>query len=297
MTTPTTTPTRPPPRTNEGPPPAAPKTAAPEIKRPSKTKRGVRVVYVAVEGFGKTTTGALGPNPLMIMAPEEQGYLTLHSRSLVPELPMMQPRSWPQLLAGIEQIIGSPSEYETVVLDAMVGLEALCASWVCHTNFGGDWGERGFAAYGRGTRIVAREWPQLLARLSALADRGVNVLVLGHARVKRFNAPDGPDYDRYECNCGSDEVWARTKAWGEAVLFGMFRPIVEQNRPESNIAKAHGKAIAHERIMRCEYSAVADAKNQYGLEAEYRLPDEPRACAAAFWGLVIGGKAAKENRR
>ncbi len=283
-----------PPRLNSAPPPPSTRTAPPPIERPSPDRHGVRVVYVAVEGFGKTTVGALGPAPLMIIAPEEHGYLTLYSRGLVPELPVMQPRSWPQLLAGIEAVTAEPGEVGTVVLDAIVGFESLCAAWVCQTNFGGDWGERGFAAYGRGSRIVAREWPGLLARLTALSRRGVNVLMLGHARVRRFNAPDGPDYDRYECNVGTDEVWARTKAWGEAVLFGSFRPIVEQDRVEGNVAKAHGKAIAHERILRCQYSAVADAKNQFGLAPEYKLPDDPAACAAAFWALIINSK---ENRR
>lgn len=260
---------------------------------------GVRVVFVAVEGFGKTTTGALGEAPLIIMAPEEQGYLTLHSRGLVPACPMMQPRSWPQLLAAVEAVATDPGDRRTLVLDAMVGLEALCAAHVCQTNFGGDWGERGFAAYGRGARIVSREWPQLLARLSAVSRRGVDVLLLGHARVKRFSAPDGPDYDRYECNVGTEDVWARTKAWGEAVLFGMFRPIVEQSRPESNVARAHGKAIAHQRILRCQYSAVADSKNQFGLEPEYAMPDNAAAFAASFWHLVKGSAAAggKERKR
>lgn len=291
-----TTPIRPPPRTSSAPPPRAAKPSAPTIHRPQKAGHGVRVVYVAVEGFGKTTVGAFGPDPLMIMAPDEYGYLTLHSRGLVPELPVMQPRTWHELLAGLESVIADPSRYRTVVLDAMVGLESLCATWVCQTQFNGDWGERGFGAYGRGARIVAREWPQLLARLGALSERGVNVLLLGHARIRRFNAPDGPDYDRYECNCGSDDVWARTKAWGEAVLFGMFRPVVEQNRPDANIARARGKAIAHERVLLCQYSALADAKNWYGLEPEYRLPDEPRACAAMFWSLVLGNDAKETTR-
>lgn len=251
------------------------------------------MVYVATEGYGKTTVAALAPDPVIVMAPDELGYLTLLSRELVPAVPVIQPRTWPDLLGAIDAFGRDPQGRKTLALDAMAGLETLLATHICVSQFGGDWGEKGFAAWGRGRGIVGREWPMLLSRLTSIARLGINVLILGHAKVKRFDAPDGPAYDRYECNVGTDEVWARTKAWAEAVLFGSFRAIVEQSRPESNTAKAHGKAVAHQRILRCQYSAVADAKNQWGLAPEYVLSDDPAACASEFWSLVkpnTGGK-------
>jgi len=248
----------------------------------------VRVVLVGVEGIGKTSIAAFAETPLMIMAPEELGYLTLYSRGLVPECAIVQPRSWLEVLAAIESAAREPGKYKTLVLDAMAGLESLCAWHVCQTEFKGDWGEKGFCAYGRGPGIVARTWPAILPRLTACARAGLDVILLGHARVKNFKNPDGADYDRYECNTGNDNVWARTKMWAEACLFLSFRPIVELVRPEANVARAHGKAIGQQRIMRCEYSAVADAKNQLGLSPEYEMPDNPAACAAAFWNLVKG---------
>lgn len=255
---------------------------------PSAVRTGCRVVFIATEGYGKTTTGALGESPVIVMTPDERGYLTLASRGLVPQMPVMMVRNWPELLASLHSLATEPHDRKTVVLDAMAGMESLLARHVCQTEFDGDWGEKGFQAWGRGKGIVMREWPNIFPRLTAIANKGIDVLILGHARVKRFQAPEGADYDRYECNVGTDEVWARTKAWAEAVLFGNFRPIVEMARPEANTAKARGKAIAHQRIMRCQYSAVADAKNQYGLEAEYAMPDNPQEFAASFWAMVKG---------
>lgn len=270
-------------------PPQRPQAQGAKLARPSGARIATRTVLVGVEGIGKTTIGAFADAPVIIMAPDELGYLTLFSRGMVPECSIIQPRTWPELLAAVEGLAVDPQGHKTVVLDAMAGMESLCAWHVCQTEFNGDWGEKGFRAYGRGPGLVARTWPSILPRLTACANAGMDVLLLGHARVKRFNAPDGPDYDHWECNTGNDEVWSRTKMWAEACLFVGFRAVVEQVRPEANVAKAHGKAVAHQRIMRCQYSAVADAKNQYGLAPEYTMPDDAAECAAAFWHLIKGG--------
>lgn len=272
------------------PAPSAPsQTKSPSMQMPGASHTGSRVVFVATEGYGKTSTGALAEKPVIIMAPDELGYLTLHQHGLVPAVPTMQPKSWLELLACIEHLAKEPHDRKTVVLDAMVGLEALCAWHVCQQEFKGDWGESGFQAYGRGKGIVARTWPAIFPRLTACANRGMNVLVLGHAKVQAFRNPDGADFDRFECNVAT-EVWGRTKAWAEAVLFGNFRALVDEAKVQSNKAKAKGKAIGQERILRCQYSAMADAKNQYGLGPEYSMPDDPAQFAEAFWGMVTSNK-------
>lgn len=255
---------------------------------PTIVPTGSRVVLVAVNGYGKTTIGAYGESPVVICAPDEQGYMTLLKHGLVPAIPVMQVKSWPELLASLSGLAQDKQGRKTIVLDALAGFEYLLARHVCETQFKGDWSERGFMSFYRGPAQVAREWPALLLRLTQCANAGLNVLLIGHAKVARFSNPDGADFDRFECACGHVDLWGRTRDWAEAVLFGNFRAIVDTARPESNIAKAKGKAIGQERILRCQYSAAADAKNQYGLAPEYTMPNEAEACAAAFWNLVNG---------
>jgi hypothetical protein len=269
------------------PPPAAPTaTAAPKMVMPVMGAAiGTRSVLVATEGYGKTSCGAMADSPVFICTPDELGYDTLFQRGLVPACPVMKPRSWSEMLAAIEFIAREPGQCKTLVIDAMAGIEALCAAHVCAVNFEGDWGERGFQAWGRGKSIVAREFPAIFPRLTACSRKGVDVLLLGHAKVETFKNPEGADYDRFVCNIAV-EPWQKTKAWAEAVLFGNFRAIVDEAKTEKNIAKAKGKAIGQQRIMRCQYSASADAKNQYGLAPEYTMPDNPAQFAVAFWGLI-----------
>lgn len=252
-------------------------------------KRGARVVLVAVNGFGKTTAGAMMPNPVMILAPQEDGYLTLHKRGLVPSVPMLRVKSWDETLMALDELATNPGDRQTVVCDAIVGFEHLLAHKICHRDFEGDWGERGFRAWNSGPATVAREWPQLLVRLDRCADAGLDVILLGHASIRSFSPPDGPAYDRYECSVTTKEVWARTKDWGEAVLFGTFQATVDQVKTQTNAAKAKGKAVSEKRVLRCRYSAYADAKNQYGLDAVYDVPDDPAQWSKAFHALIHNG--------
>lgn len=267
-------------------PPAPRQTAAPTMRVPQAHTAGVRVVFVAVNGFGKTTTGALAENSAGLIAPDEHGYLTLLSRGLVPAIPIMQPTTWPETLASLDAFIANPEGRKVLFLDALTGFAQMLAVHVCKTQFGGDWSKKGFLNFYTGPKQVENEWPAILSRLTRISRAGVHVLFLGHAKVKNFKNPDGPDFDRYECQA-EEGVWASTRNWAEACIFGNFRAIVDTARPESNIAKASGKAIGQERIIRAQYSAAADAKNQYGLEPEYVMPNTADEFASAFWNLIL----------
>lgn len=257
------------------------------MRIPTVGTAGVRVVLVAVNGWGKTSLAARAKDAVGIVAPDEHGYLTLLSRGLVPAIPIYQPTSWLETLACVDALAANPQGRRTLFIDALTGVEQMLAQHVCKTQYGGDWGEKGFMAFYRGPAQVAREWPAILSRLTRVAAAGVDVVLIGHAKVEKFKNPDGPDFDRYACACGTEDLWGRTRNWAEAVLFGNFRAIVDTARPEANIAKASGKAIGQERILRCQHSAAADAKNQYGLEPEYVMPNNADECASAFWNLIL----------
>jgi hypothetical protein len=241
--------------------------------------RGFKVVLCAVEGWGKTSIAARAERPVMLLAPFETGYLTLHTRGLVPEVPHFTMRGWDETIKTIEAIAENPKGARTVVLDALAGYESLCAEYVREVHHKGSLSD--FNAFGRGAANMRREWPSLLAALEACVEHGLNVCVCAHTQVKNFKNPEGPDYDRYTVNVG-DEVWQRTKMWAEAVVFGTWRAIVDGRRSGT------GKAIGQLRILRCQYSPLVDAKNQYGLLPEYAVPEGSDVAARAFWELIRG---------
>src|SRR5260370_30131879 len=57
-----------------------------------------RIIINGVEGWGKTTLAAYAPDTAIIMAPNENGYETLLSAGLVPNIVRTSVNSWKELL-------------------------------------------------------------------------------------------------------------------------------------------------------------------------------------------------------
>jgi hypothetical protein len=244
-----------------------------------------RIVLNAVEGFGKTTAGANAPSPLIVMAAGETGYETLVGANLVPSVDAARVASWGDLIALLDAIADSDTGHRTIVLDAMGGIERLCHEHVCKREFGGDWGEKGFASYGKGYDQSLPEWLSMLVRLDRIRDvRGATILMLSHAKVRTHKNPMGADFDRYVADCHEKTTWAATARWADAVLFGTFRTIVEEKRGKA--AKGIGGT---ERVIYTEQRDAFAAKNRYGMPSELEIPDDPSALWPTIWNSVTNG--------
>ncbi len=234
-----------------------------------------RLVINAVEGWGKTTLGAYAPSPVILMAKGETGYDTLLSApsSLVPAVPAELVESWLDLLTWLDDLAVDPQGRETVVLDALGGFERICHQHVCDAEFSGDWGERGFASYQRGYDLAVGEWLKLLSRLDQLHVNGMAIVLLGHAKIQPFKNPLGPDYDRYVCDV-HHKTWAVTNRWADAVLFGKFYTVMENEKKAQRTGK--GKAIGGtDRVLYTEQRDAFVAKNRYGMPSEIWLDGGP----------------------
>jgi len=260
-------PTLPPPRK------PAPSVAPPQAQSPTKAfalTRAIpkweppRIVLNAVEGWGKTTAIAHAEDVAILMAAGETGYDTLLGVGSVPAVTTAHVDSWSGLLALLD---AWPSGHKTIALDALGGFERLCHEHVCRTQFGGDWGERGFASYQKGFDVSIGEWLGLLARLDRIrAQTGAAVIITSHCRIKTFKNPLGPDFDRWCADC-HDKTWAVTAKWADAVLFGNFFTVVQGGTAGERPKK--GKGIGGtERILYTERRDAWDAKNRYGRQGK-----------------------------
>jgi hypothetical protein len=204
------------------------------------------------------------------MARGETGYITLVQSDRVPRIPCASVESWNSLLNLVAGI--TPTEAGTVVLDALSGIERLCAEYVCIRDFKGDWGEKGYSSFGRGPEIAAGEWQKLLIELDKIRSSGINVMILSHAKVATHRNPLGADFDRYVADCNS-KVWAVTSRWADAILFGNFYSVVEGGSTGDKGRK--GKGIGGtERVIYTERRDAWDAKNRYGMDECITIPDD-----------------------
>ncbi len=272
-----TAPTKPPPQSN--PPPADPARRAkphtqshPTIGLPSADVTPPRILFAAVEGWGKTTLGAHAPGSLMILAEGESGYLTLASRSRVPQVPTVTIATWPELI-GLLDGLADDCPYQTIVLDALGGFESQCHQHICDTEYDGNWGDQGFSAYAKGFGLSANEWLKLLARLEKLQQRhSVAVILLAHVQIKTFSNPNGPDFDRYETDLHR-KTYAPTAKWADAILFGQFVTLVDKVVASKTTAKGKGIGFG-ERVVYTEHRDAWDAKNRFGMPEQITIPND-----------------------
>lgn len=246
-----------------------------------------RYLLHALEGWGKTSFGAMFPKPLFIQTRGETGLETLIDANRLPPTPHLpEITNWADLRGAIQMLTREAHTYKTLLIDTINGAERLCHEHVCNREFGGDWGEKGFLSFHKGYGVAASEWRSLLTDLDALrAKREMIVFLLCHTKVKNFKNPEGADYDRYQPDV-HETTWSLTHKWTDVVLFGNFFAVTETDRQTKRSKGVGGKA----RVLYCERSAAWDAKNRIGLPEELNLGESPQAAYAAFQTAVKAGR-------
>lgn len=269
------------------PPPPPPPSSSPAARAganpPAPTKlviaprtiqpKGDRIVLYAVEGWGKTTLASQTPSPLILMSRGEDGYDTLLRNSRVQSVPAIEVKTWTELLQTLDQLNADTQGVQTLILDAMSGYEKMCHEYVCTTEFSGDWGEKGFAAFGRGYKLAAVEWNKMLQKLDRMREHGVTILFLGHSLIKTFNNPIGADFDRYVSDC-HERTWSATKHWADQIAFGNFLTVFRNEKEAERTDR--GKATAgQDRVVYCSRCDAYDAKNRLGWPERIYLSNNP----------------------
>lgn len=285
----------PPPRKSPPQAPATPSAPPKSYKvsvRPVVDREPV-VLINAVEGWGKTSVGAHAPAPLILQSGNETGYDTLVSNGLVPEVPSVIIDDWADTIGWVRSLTADPQGIKSLVLDAIGGFEMLARRFVCNRDFKGNWGESGFASYGKGFENTAREWTVLIEALERLRDtQGVRIILLGHVRIEKFENPTGVNYSRYMSDV-HQKIWASTAKFCDAVLFGQFYQVTESDRANASkgIADKRGKAIGDaQRVVISERRDGFDAKNRYAMPGEIWIEGGADAMYAEIFQHINRGK-------
>lgn len=249
-----------------------------------------RMIFYGVEGWGKTTLGAFAPSPLILAARDEAGVQRLVDSGRMPgSVPVAQVQTWPELLATVDAVVADPGSIKTLVMDSLGSFERLCAEHICATKFNNEWGEHGFASYGKGWETCMSEWVLLLQRLDRLRAAGVMVIMLGHSTVATFKNPAGADFDRYTCDVNRKFTWPVLSRWADCVYFGTFETVVTGNKNDVN---KKGKGVGgRTRVVHTHRCDSWDAKPGYAVPEVIDIPDDHTQTFAAVWSHIHQEKA------
>ena len=222
-----------------------------------RAPRAQKVVIFAPEGFGKSTLASLFPQPLFLDVEESTSQMDV-MRLGREDLPTLN--SVEQALAAIAK----EKPCQTVVIDTMDWMEAMVLEAMIK-EAGSDkiQGIEDFG-FGKGYTILREKVTLLLARFDSVIQAGINVVLLAHSKVAKFEPPDGAGpYDRYELKL-SKQVAPLIKEWADMLIFGNFRTQVKER--DKNDSGQQFKGIGgKERQMHCVRAAAWDAKNRHGM--------------------------------
>ena len=240
------------------------KSTNPLAIRRGKIARPQKVVIYGPEGVGKSTLAGQSPDPVFLDTEGGTHHLDVARFDSA--------TTWEEITASIGQLGKAEHPFRTLVIDTADWLEKRLAEHLCRKSNKESIEDFG---YGKGWVILTEEFARFLNSLDALTARGMHIVFLAHATVKKFEAPDqAGSYDRFELKL-SKQVAPLLKEWADVVLFANYVTRIA----EKDTGKTRGVG-GKERVLYATHTAAYDAKNRHGLPD--KLPFSMDALAPVF---------------
>ena len=216
-----------------------------------------KCLLYGVHGIGKSTWAAGADHPVFIDL--EDGLAEIDCK----KFPVAQ--STADVLAQLTSLRSGDHEFQTVIIDSVDWLERIIWGEVCR-NAGKESIESiSFGkGYGEATAVMAR----ILAALTSLRNNTeMNVVLLAHSQIEKFESPGLDTYDRYSPKLHK-KASALVQEWADETLFANYRVMVQQ---KDEGFKTRTKAVGSgERIIyTCERpSHLAKSRLKLPVEIE-----------------------------
>jgi hypothetical protein len=155
--------------------------------------RAFHMTLVAEGGLGKTTLGAMQPNPVFIRTEDGAASLLGADVAMFPVAETVQ-----DVFDAIGALATEEHDYKTLVIDSITQLNVLIEHEVLASDARAKSLNSAHGGYGAGFSMAAekhrqvREWCEQLS-----AHKGMNVIYLAHADVEQVDLPDQDTYTRY----------------------------------------------------------------------------------------------------
>lgn len=220
-----------------------------------KKKTAVKVVIYGPEGIGKSTLASKFPDPLFIDV--EGGTYQLDVARFE------RPETWDMINEQICWVLTEKTPpCRTLVIDTADKAEKLCSLKVCANAKNGGIEDFG---YGKGYTYLAEEFGKFLNLLTDVVDHGINVVVLAHSFLRKFEQPDEIGaYDRYELKL-ERKTAPMLKEWADALLFLNYKTEVIVDKDSKGNQKGKNKAQGGRRVVYTTHHPAWDAKNRFGM--------------------------------
>jgi hypothetical protein len=208
-----------------------------------------RICIFGGHGIGKSTIASQFPKPIFIST--EDGLASID----VVSFPRAE--TVDDVAQNIRTLIKEEHDFKTVVLDSV--------DWLVEPLITGDIESKHDAkelAYGKGQMMIAEAFRELLSGFDVLRKkRDMNVVLIAHSSIVRYEDPRSEPYDRYQpklpnrCN-------ALLQEWVDVLAFAGFRIIVKKSDVGFNNSVTRGITTG-ERLLHMIENPAYVAKNRY----------------------------------
>ena len=215
-----------------------------------------RITIYGPHGIGKSSFGAMAPNPIFVPTEEGIGQLA------VPSFPLL--KNFSEVIEALSALHNDQHDYQTVVVDSLDWLEPMIWRATAQLHGKSDIEEFGF---GKGYIFALDQWRILFDWLNALrANKNMAIVLISHCQVKRFDDPNNEPYDRYNIKL-QERAIALVQEWCDGLFFANYKTFIAKTDVGFNQKKARGTGTG-ERVIYTEERPAHLAKNRYSLPAE-----------------------------
>lgn len=222
-----------------------------------------RVVLYGPGGIGKSTWAAKAPNPVFIQT--EDGLADIDCA----KFPFAHKVS--EVQEQLRAVATGEHDFKTLVIDSLDQLEPLIWDSVAVSAGRSHVSE---IPYGKGYEAALDAWRKILFVLDKIRDRGLHVVLIGHAKVERFENPTTDAYDRYNLQLHKKAA-AEVSHWADEILFTNYK--VHIRKSEEGFKERKVAVGAGERVVYTTEGPAHIAKSRLDLPAEIPLAWEAYA--------------------
>jgi hypothetical protein len=219
--------------------------------------RAQKVLLYGPEGFGKSTMASRFPNPLFLDIEDSTSQMMGVRRLSREDLKTLK------IFETTLDQIAAKKPCQTLIIDTVDWLEQLVIDAVLeavHLKSIEDFG------YGKGYTVLKERFLLTLAKLDSILWAGINVVMVAHSIVRKFEPPEGrAPFDHYELKL-SKHVAPLVKEWSDMMLFGNYLLDVETKAKSEAGAKYKAGTVPRERKLYCNATQAWSAKNRHGMQ-------------------------------
>lgn len=245
------------------------------------TSKPPRILIYGPQKIGKSSFGALADRPIFIQA--EDGLDKIKDEHDIGAFKLS--KNFENIMTNLQALAEEDHKYKTVVVDSLDWMEPLVWQHLIKLRPFNEKGRKIESiedyGYGKGYSESLSIWQEYIDALNYLRDeRGMTVIQIAHAQIRKFENPETDIYDRYELKLNKAAA-AKMMEHSDIILFANYQ--VGTKKEEKNMSKDGRKRAVGtgERVLYTEERPAFMAGNRYSLPAEIPFTKD-----GSYWGVI-----------